>query len=104
MTTYRLSRKANENLEELAERIAVDNPSAALRVLDAIHESLHSLARNPQLGKRCKPLRPELQVFPAKRPAHRYLIFYHPIENGIEVAAILHGHRDWMGLIASDEI
>lgn len=99
MTIYRLSRKANENLDEIAERIAIDSPSAAQRVLDAVHESLQSLARNPRLGKTCEPFRPGLRVFPVKRPAHRYLIFYYEISNGIEVAAILHGHRDWMGLL-----
>lgn len=48
-------------------------------------------------------LRHGLRVFPAKRPAHHYVIFYYAIPQGIEVVTVLHGHRDWIGLFEQGE-
>jgi toxin ParE1/3/4 len=45
----------------------------------------------PQLGRRREELSPRLRSF----PVGRYVIFYRPLENGIEIARVLHGARDF---------
>jgi toxin ParE1/3/4 len=103
MSCYRLSRQADADLDEIAEHIAADNADAADRVLNALSETFVALARSPGIGQRREDLRPGLRVFPATRPAHNYVVFYYPIPDGIEVATVLHGHRDWIGLFEQGE-
>jgi toxin ParE1/3/4 len=103
MSSYRLSLQAESDLDEIAEHIAANNPDAAERVLDALCETLITLARSPGIGQLREDLRPGLRVFPAMRPAHNYVIFYYVVAEGIEVATVLHGHRDWLGLFERGE-
>ena len=64
-------------------------PAAADRVLEDIDRVFRSLASHPLMG-RVSSVSPDLRVFSAKR----YLIFYRPLKNGIEVARVLHTARD----------
>ena len=48
------------------------------------------VAGQPLLGRLCPELAPNLRSF----PVGNYVIFYRPIDNGIEVARVLHGARD----------
>ncbi|MGH7989069.1 MAG: type II toxin-antitoxin system RelE/ParE family toxin [Limisphaerales bacterium] len=45
----------------------------------------------PLLGREREELLPRLRSFPVSR----YVIFYRPMENGIEVVRVLHGARDF---------
>jgi plasmid stabilization system protein ParE len=45
------------------------------------------------------PLFEGIRVFPVSR-FKKYLVFYRPIEGGIEVLRVLHGARDIQGLLA----
>ena len=103
MSTYRLSKQAEEDLEKITDDIAADNPAAAEEVIEAILRSLQTLARSPGIGQCRDDLRPGLHVFPAKRPAQNYVICYTPIDDGIEVTTVLHGRRDWFGLFERGE-
>lgn len=98
MSIYRLSRQADQDLDGIADVIAEHNPSAAVRMLDALYDTFRSLAGSPGIGQRRDDLRANLHVFPGRRPAHNYVIFYYPIPDGIEVAAIIHGRRDWVAM------
>jgi len=44
----------------------------------------------PNLGRRRDELIPSLRSFPVED----YLIFYFPLENGIEIARVVNGYRD----------
>jgi len=99
MNRYKLSRQAVSDLEEIADYIARDNPQAAIRVIDAVHETLTLLAGNPEMGAARDDLRSNLRVFPARKPAQRYVIAYHPTAHGIEVNSVIHSARDWIGLL-----
>lgn len=90
MNGYRLSANADQDIEEIWEYIALHNPSAADRQLDLFHEHFARLSANPGLGQRCEDLRPGLRLF----PVGNYVVFYYPQDNGIEVAAVIHGARD----------
>ena len=48
----RLTRRATQDLTEIAEYIHTHNPSAALRVRTAILETLESVILFPKLGRR----------------------------------------------------
>ena len=44
----------------------------------------------PEMGQRCDELRRNLRYF----TAGQYVIFFHPIEDGIEVVRVVRGSRD----------
>ena len=98
MSVYRLSHQAEEDLNEIADYIADSSPQAADEVIEALFQTLQTLAANCGIGQSRDDLRPGLHVFPARHPAQNYVICYFLIEGGIEVATIVHGRRDWLGL------
>ncbi|MFN6563165.1 MAG: type II toxin-antitoxin system RelE/ParE family toxin [Nostoc sp. ChiSLP01] len=51
-----------------------------------MRESFPKLAKFPQIGKQRSELAPLLRSFPVKN----YLIFYRPIDEGIEIVRILY--------------
>jgi toxin ParE1/3/4 len=74
---------------EIACYIARDNMIAAERWLDTIDEKLELIATAPNIGRLRSHLLAGLRTF----PVGQYIIFYRPIENGIEVLRVLHGAR-----------
>ena len=74
---------------EIACYIAKDNLAAAERWLDTIDEKLELLATAPKIGRLRSNLLKEMRSI----SVGNYLIFYRPIENGIEVLRVLHGAR-----------
>ena len=82
--------QADDDLWEILVYIARDNEDAAFRLIDAIDERFEMLARFPMGGQARPELLPNLRSF----PVGRYLIFYRPIEDGIEVLRVLHGARN----------
>jgi toxin ParE1/3/4 len=72
--------------EELAERF-----------LEAVLLALHSLARQPDLGRRRKfrhPLLRDLHSFRVDPPFARILIFYRVNRDTLEAWRLMHGARD----------
>ena len=91
MNLYRVSDAARSDLDEIWFYIAQDDPDAADRFLKAIISRFPKLAAMPQLGRRREELSSKLRSF----PVGRYVVFYRPMENGIEIARVLHGARDF---------
>ena len=81
---------AAEDLIELWAWIAVDDPSAADRMLDLIEAKLRLLAASPALGPSRPDIAPELRLFPIRR----YVVLYRAPPDGIEVIRVVHGMRD----------
>jgi toxin ParE1/3/4 len=81
---------AKSDLIEIWFFIAKDSPDAADRFLALISEKCELIATSPEMGRRRDELAPGLRSF----PVGRYLIFYRPIEDGIEVARVLSAYRD----------
>lgn len=90
MNRLRLSRQADADLDEIAEYIADRSPSAAQRQLETLYEKFILLAAHPLLGESCENLSPSLRAF----TAGSYVIFYAPLDDGIEVARVIHASRD----------
>lgn len=90
MPTVLRTSQAHLDLVEIAFRIAGENPAAAARWLDLIDEKCQLLARMPELGRKRPDLAPELRGL----PVDNYIIFYRPMNDGIQVIRVLHGARD----------
>lgn len=85
-----LSPRAAQDLQDIWEWIAVENPDAALRTLIDLRAATLLLAANPELGRRRNDLLPGLRC----HPKGRHLIFYRVHESCLEVVRVLHGSRD----------
>ena len=87
---------ALSDLNEQAKYIQRDSPHAAIRFLAAAEASFQLLATMPELGERQEFRRAELAELRAwqVRGFENHLIFYRPIEHGIEVLRVLHAARD----------
>jgi toxin ParE1/3/4 len=90
MTRYRISGRARTDLDEIWLYIARDNVDAADKLIHVIVSRFIKLANLPDLG------RPRLELAPRLRshPVGRYVIFYRPTNDGVEIVRILHGARD----------
>ena len=81
---------AAEDLIEIWTYIADDDEHAAGRLLARISDAAHHLAANPEMGRAREELAPLVRSF----PVGRYIIFYRVLDDGIEIARVLHGSRD----------
>jgi toxin ParE1/3/4 len=90
MSQYRLTEEARDDLDEIWLYIAEDNPPAADDLLDTLYERFVLLAEQPFLGRARPELAPNLRSF----PVGNYVIFYRPIDDGVEIARVLRGSRD----------
>lgn len=70
--------------------IAEDSTAAADRWVDKLDERFSLIAAQPMMGRARDELAASLRSF----PFGRYVIFYLPIEDGIDVVRVLHGARD----------
>jgi len=77
-------------LDDIWSYIAQDNVQAADKVIKAIVSKFSKLTTMPLLGRRRSELTVELRSFPVSR----YVIFYIPIKDGIQIVRVLHGARD----------
>jgi toxin ParE1/3/4 len=76
--------------------IAIDNLDAADRFLEAAYGAFQELARMPGMGRTRNFPQARLNKLRSFRikDFENYLIFYSPIQDGIEVFHVLHGTRD----------
>lgn len=84
------TRLAEQDLDDIWFHIALDNPDAADRVLDAIGERCALLAQHKKMGSARPEIAPELR----SSPAGRYVLYYRPDTEGIELVRVLDGARD----------
>lgn len=94
MGLVRLSHLADGDLDAIRDFIQPRNPRAANEVLEQLFENLESLANQPEMGERREDLGQNIRAF-VVRP---YVIFYEPSADGIHVARIIHGAREFPAL------
>jgi toxin ParE1/3/4 len=94
MAIIRLSHLADSDLDSIHDYISQHSPRAANKVLDQLFDTLELLARQPELGEHRGDLDQNILAF-VVRP---YAIFYEPATDGIHVARIVHGARDFPSL------
>ena len=91
MPTFILSDEAVIDIAGISEYIAKRNVAAAIKMLDLIQEACQTLAENPGLGELRKGFGvPDCRSFTVSR----YVVFFRPNGNGVDVARILDASRD----------
>jgi toxin ParE1/3/4 len=87
---------AKRDVARIASFIAEDSLDAAERFLEAAEASFIALARMPHMGASRRFRNPKfaaVRMWPIK-DFENYLIFYRPVEPGIEVLRVVHGARN----------
>jgi addiction module RelE/StbE family toxin len=82
---------ALDNLDQIAERIAEDDPAAARRVVSKIRRAVRHLAQQPSMGRlgRVQDTR-ELVIIGTP-----YIVAYRIRANVLEVLCVLHSSQRW---------
>jgi toxin ParE1/3/4 len=104
--TILISPSARHDLAEVADYLEVAGGLAtAERYLAAVGQALARLAGMPSMGSPWQSTHPRLQDVRAwPVPGFRkYLIFYRPLENGIDVLRVIHGARDSEALLEGEQ-
>lgn len=97
--------KAREDIVEQALYIAEDSPRAANRFLDTVWNTFDLLLATPAMGALRTFDNPALigvRMWPVKGFDKR-LIFYRPVEGGVEIIRVLHATRDIGALLEEPE-
>jgi plasmid stabilization system protein ParE len=91
MKPFRIMPRASADIDEIWTYIAQDNPAAADRVEQKLHDAMHLLADFPGMGH----VRDDVDD-----PRYRfwsvfdYVIVYRPDRKPMEVMRVIHGMRD----------
>ena len=93
MPVCRLRPLAALDLDNISLFIAQDNPTAALRLIDQLEATCQEVAEFPYIGAARPELGTDLRMF----PSGNFLIFYQPVEDGIDVIRILHASQNISG-------
>jgi len=96
MPRFILSEFVEPELAAIWEYIAIDNLDAADRFLEAANGTFQELARMPGMGRPRNFPQARLNNLRSFRikDFENYVIFYSPIQDGVEVFHVLHGARD----------
>jgi len=92
---YRISRKADADIESICDYIAQNNPDAADRLDEQIHRAIQLIATFPGLGHTRPDVRDNRYLF---RAVGNYVIAYRLEKNELVVVRVLHGARDFRKL------
>lgn len=96
--------RAKADLLEHCVYVGEENLDAAGQFLEATEAAFAKLATMPRMGRRWQSNHPRLdaiRVWPI--PGWKYLVFYRPTEQGIDVVRVLHGAQDVAPLIAKED-
>ena len=90
MPRIRIAETAGDDLEDIWEYIAENNPEAARKLIKEITGKFKLLRDHPQIGREENRLLANMRSF----PVGNYVILYQPVEKGVEILRILHAARD----------
>lgn len=90
MSRVVLRPEAEADILEIWDYIADDSVVEADRWVDRLDEKLRLWARQPAIGRP----RDELAADLRSQSFGRYIVFYTPLPDGIDVIRVLHGSRD----------
>ena len=88
------SRAARADLDQIWDFIAEASESRADAFIRRLTRTFETLAGRPLIGR----ARDNLGTGVRSIPVGAYLIFYRPIEGGVEIVRVLHGARDYAKL------
>jgi toxin ParE1/3/4 len=97
MRRFRLSPLAKSDLAEIRHYIRQDKPVAADRQIAKFFQTFQMLAKNSELGQRRPEFGEDLRTF----SAGNYVIVYRPCADGVEIARVASGYRDFEAMFGS---
>jgi toxin ParE1/3/4 len=86
---------ARDDLLQIWHYIAQDSVAAADRLIDLVEEHLQLISQNPFMGQSVEQYRAGLRQF----TVGNYVLFYVPIDDGIQLIRVLHGARKFEDLL-----
>lgn len=88
--------QAERDIDEQCLHLLGENTDLALRFFDAVHATIDRLAETPDLGIAYEFHSPRLQGIRWWKVGRfrNHLIFYRPLDGGIEVIRVLYAARD----------
>ena len=90
MARVTLRPQAEVDILEIWEFIAGDNVAAADKWVDDLDEKMALWATQPMMGRARDELAPGIRSL----AFGRYVVFFAPLPDGIDVVRVLHGARD----------
>jgi len=99
MSTAVISPEALQDLRDIHDYIALDDPGAATRVIDACEETVSLISNNPEIGVARPRLRNLRSMIVTEFP--NYLVFYRLASGRVEIVRVLHGARDLHSILTS---
>lgn len=90
---------AAADILDIWDYIAEDGIDQADRWVDKLDEKLELIATQPLMGRARDELAADVRSFPFRR----YVIFYVPVDDGIDVVRVLHSGRDVDAVSGVDE-
>ncbi len=96
MSDFVLTPAAQADVLRIIDFLEGDNPSAILKVVDALDDAMQLLAENPMIGHIRRDLAGDDVRFWS---VFKYLIVYHPETTPLQVVRVLHGRRDLKALL-----
>ena len=95
MKRLRFLPTADADLKDIYVRIAQEDGSAAVRLIERLVASVRRLGEFPDSA----PLKPEIGPGVRSLVVGRYLLLYRVGPNSVDVVRVVHGARDMKGLI-----
>lgn len=83
----RISEPAREDLLEIWQHVASNNPDAAERLMRSFKETFEKLLTFPNLGRE----RPELAIGIRSFAVGKYIVLYQPTNEILEIVRVRHG-------------
>ena len=92
---YIISKDAENDLKEIGDFIALDNPTAALTLIDKFTEGFENMILMPEIGyKKPEWTKKDVRFLSIKK----YLIVYQINDKNIIILRVLSNYRDITGL------
>jgi toxin ParE1/3/4 len=93
--SYNLLPQALDDLDNITTTIAADNPRAAGQWLSKIENTFETLGAMPLMGTPRFDVRPDMRTF----AFGNYLILHRVRGDGVDIVRVVHGAREWEGLV-----
>lgn len=108
MSRFIILADASDELDEIEAYLSEEaSPETARRFLDTAERTFTRLAKMPGMGRAWGSPHKELagvRVFRLQRPFDKYLAFYRPAEDAIEILHVLHAARDLPAILEAPEL
>lgn len=88
--------EARLDLDEIYERIAIDNPTRAHRFVARVYATCLSLSEMPLRGPIRNDIAPGVHILPFER---RIVIVYRVEGQSVEIANVFYGGRDYASIL-----